>query len=202
MAKPRAAPRQQRSRETYERVLDVAAEIFTEFGYTGTTTNKVAEAAGISIGTLYHYIPDKDALLYSLTERHLTSGVDSVVSVFSRLREESSGLEESLRVIISLVIEMHLEERHLHHLLYDSAPRSEELQKRLREADAAMSDEVAWHLERLGVAGEHRRLMASLLVTGIEAQVHRATLAPIEPVSPEVLTDVLTKLWTKALTES
>jgi AcrR family transcriptional regulator len=201
MAKPRTAPRQQRSRETYERVLDVAAEIFEQFGYAGTTTNKVAEAAGISIGTLYHYIPDKDALLYSLTERHLASGVDSVVSVFMRLRQEAPGLEESLRAVISLMVQMHLDERHLHHLLYDSAPRSEELQKRLREADIAMADEVSWHLKRLGVGGEHRRLVASLLVTGVEAQVHRAILAPIEPASAEVLTEVLTTLWTKALAE-
>jgi AcrR family transcriptional regulator len=201
MAKPRTAPRQQRSRETYERVLDVAAEIFEKFGYAGTTTNKVAEAAGISIGTLYHYIPDKDALLYSLTERHLASGVDSVVSVFMRLRQEAPGLEESLRAVISLMVQMHLDERHLHHLLYDSAPRSEELQKRLRDADTAMADEVSWHLKRLGVGGEHRRLVASLLVTGVEAQVHRAILAPIEPASAEVLTEVLTTLWTKALAE-
>jgi AcrR family transcriptional regulator len=201
MAKPRTAPRQQRSRETYERVLDVAAEIFEQFGYAGTTTNKVAEAAGISIGTLYHYIPDKDALLYSLTERHLASGVDSVVSVFMRLRQEAPGLEESLRAVISLMVQMHLDERHLHHLLYDSAPRSEELQKRLRDADVAMADEVSWHLKRLGVGGEHRRLVASLLVTGVEAQVHRAILAPIEPASAEVLTEVLTTLWTKALAE-
>lgn len=201
MAKPRTAPRQQRSRETYERVLDVAAEIFEKFGYAGTTTNKVAEAAGISIGTLYHYIPDKDALLYSLTERHLASGVDSVVSVFMRLRQETPGLEESLHAVINLMVQMHLDERHLHHLLYDSAPRSEELQKRLRDADIAMTDEVSWHLKRLGVGGEHRRLVASLLVTGVEAQVHRAILAPAEPASAEVLTEVLTTLWTKALAE-
>ncbi|MCV7224520.1 TetR/AcrR family transcriptional regulator [Mycolicibacterium komossense] len=200
MAKPRAAPRQQRSRETYERVLDVAAEIFAECGYTGTTTNRVAEAAGISIGTLYHYIADKDALLYALAERHLASGTESIVSVFVGLRAEQPGLADSLRAVISVIVGMHVDEPHLHHLLYDSAPRSEELQKRLREADAAMADEVAWHLERLDVGGEHRRLVAALLVTGVEAQVHRATLDPIEPVSPEVLTDVLTNLWHRALT--
>jgi AcrR family transcriptional regulator len=202
MAKLRAAPRQQRSRETYERVLDVAAEIFAEFGYAGTTTNKVAEAAGISIGTLYHYIPDKDALLYSLAERHLASGTDSIVSVFVRLRSEQPALEDSLRAVIEMIVGMHVNEPHLHYLLYDSAPRSEELQKRLREADTAMADEVAWHLERLEVAGEHRRLVAALLVTGVEAQVHRAILNPVEPVTPEVLIETLTALWTQALAGS
>ncbi|MET0704294.1 MAG: TetR/AcrR family transcriptional regulator [Mycobacterium sp.] len=199
MSKPRAAPRQQRSRDTYERVLDVAAEVFHAFGYAATTTNKVAEAAGISIGTLYHYIQDKDALLYALAERHLASGSDSLIGVFVRLRAEQPDLEGSLRAVIEVIVAMHIDEPHLHYLLYDSAPRSQELQHRLQEADAAMAEEVAWHLERLGVASHHRRLIADLLVTGVEAQVHRALLDPAGPVAPDVLVDVITKLWKQAL---
>jgi AcrR family transcriptional regulator len=199
MANLRAEPRQQRSRDTYERVLDVAAEIFEEYGYAGTTTNKVAEAAGISIGTLYHYIPDKDALLYALAERHLASGTDSIIAVFVRLRTEQPGLEESIRAVVEVIVGMHVNEPHLHYLLYDGAPRSEQLQKRLHEADTAMADEVAWHLERLDVAGDRRRLVASLLVTGVEAQVHRAIRNPVEPVTPETLVETLTTLWNQAL---
>jgi hypothetical protein len=66
MAKLRNAPRQRRSQATYDRALAAAARLFERLGYEKTTTNKVAEAAGISIGTLYHYIADKDALLLSL----------------------------------------------------------------------------------------------------------------------------------------
>ncbi|CAN5585339.1 TetR/AcrR family transcriptional regulator [soil metagenome] len=199
MTKPRAAPRQKRSRDTFERVLEVAAATFGEFGYAGTTTNKVAEAAGISIGTLYHYIQDKDALLYALAERHLASGTDSLIDVFLRLRSEQPDLRESLRAVIGVIVAMHVDEPHLHYLLYDRAPRSEELQKRLQEADTAMAVEVAWHLERLDVARNHRELVASLLVTGVEAQVHRALLDPTRPVAPDVLIDVLTQLWEQAL---
>lgn len=186
-------------------MLDVAARIFEESGYAGTTTNKVAEAAGISIGTLYHYIPDKDALLYSLAERHLATGTQSLIGVFVWLREVEPGLKESLRAVIDAIVTMHVKDGHLHHLLYYSAPRSTELQKRLHEADAAMADEVAWHLERLGVAGEHRRLVASLLVSGVEAQVHRAIIDAAHPGESDadagVLVDVLTRLWFRALQE-
>lgn len=199
MAKPRASPRQQRSRDTYERVLDVAAKIFEELGYAGTTTNKVAEAAGISIGTLYHYIPDKDALLFSLMERHLAGGTESIMAAFARLREEQPDLEESLRSVIEMSVRMHIDEPHLHRLLYNSAPRSEELQKRLRMADAAVADEVAWHLDRLGVANHERALVASMLVAGVEAQVHRALIDAAEPADPELVTETLTRLWLHAL---
>ncbi len=206
MARPRVAPRQQRSRETYERILDVAAAIFAELGYAGTTTNKVAEAAGISIGTLYHYVPDKDALLYALAERHLNHGMVDLMDTFGRLRQEQPDLEESLRSVIKVIVRMHVNEFNLHHLLYDAAPRSDELSVRLHEADIAISREVAFHLERLGVAARQRSLISDLLVFGIEAQVHRATIDATlhgdPPADPEILTDVMTELWTKALAGS
>ncbi|CAN5609759.1 hypothetical protein BH10ACT9_BH10ACT9_58720 [soil metagenome] len=199
MAKPRNSPRQQRSRETYERVLDVAAKTFEELGYAGTTTNKVAEAAGISIGTLYHYFPDKDALLYSLAERHLARASESMMAAFDRLRDDEPGLEESLRAGIDVNVRLHVEEPQLHRLLYDSAPRSDSLLERLRAVDVAIASEVAVHFERLGVAGDQRGLVSRMMVAGIEAQVHSALIDAAEPVEPELLTETLTQLWVRAL---
>jgi AcrR family transcriptional regulator len=66
----RRRPVQARSQRTVEKILDAAAHVFGERGYAGTT-NHVAERAGISIGTLYQYFPDKDALLTALHDRHL-----------------------------------------------------------------------------------------------------------------------------------
>jgi AcrR family transcriptional regulator len=66
----RRRPVQTRSKQTVERILDAAAHVFGERGYAGTT-NHVAERAGVSIGSLYQYFPDKDALLVALHDRHL-----------------------------------------------------------------------------------------------------------------------------------
>ncbi|OBF30133.1 TetR/AcrR family transcriptional regulator [Mycobacterium sp. ACS4331] len=203
MGKPRVEPRQQRSRDTYDKILSVAEEIFSDLGYAGTTTNKVADAAGISIGTLYHYFPDKDALLYALAEKHLAGGTTLITVTFQRMRDTKPDLEESLRMVIDVIVRMHVEQFHLHHLLYDSAPRSEDLEQRQYQIDGLIAQEVAWHLERVGVAHEQRELVAELLVSGVEAQVHRAiidaTLHGDKPADPKVLTDVLTQLWKRAL---
>jgi AcrR family transcriptional regulator len=66
----RRRPVQARSKLTVERILDAAAHVFGERGYAGTT-NEVADRAGVSIGSLYQYFPDKDALLVALHDRHI-----------------------------------------------------------------------------------------------------------------------------------
>lgn len=68
----RRVPRQARARATASFVLDAAAQVFAERGY-AATTNEIAARAGVSIGSLYQYFADKDALLVALAERHLAA---------------------------------------------------------------------------------------------------------------------------------
>src|SRR5271154_4777544 len=71
---PRKLPRQQRSEATVESILEAAAQVFERHGYAAGTTNRIAERAGVSIGTLYQYFPNKDAILIALARRHLAEG--------------------------------------------------------------------------------------------------------------------------------
>lgn len=66
----RSTPRQSRSQQTVDLILDTAAELFVNIGYENATTNAIAEKAKISIGALYRYFPDKDAVLKALAERY------------------------------------------------------------------------------------------------------------------------------------
>src|ERR1700736_5178789 len=61
-ARPRKAPKQERSREMVETILEAAARVFVREGYARATTNRIAAAAGISVGSLYQYFPGKDAI--------------------------------------------------------------------------------------------------------------------------------------------
>ena len=65
----RKEPKQKRSREMVERLLDATAVTIAERGLDFTTTNHIAEKAGVSIGSLYQYFPDKDSLIEALLER-------------------------------------------------------------------------------------------------------------------------------------
>ncbi len=59
----RLTPKQPRGQKRVDLILDTAAELFAEVGYETATTNAIAERAGISIGSLYRYYPDKAAIL-------------------------------------------------------------------------------------------------------------------------------------------
>jgi AcrR family transcriptional regulator len=65
----RKLPKQQRSRALVESLIDATAATLAERGLDNTTTNHIAEAAGVSVGSLYQYFPDKEALIEALLER-------------------------------------------------------------------------------------------------------------------------------------
>lgn len=65
----RRSPKQARSRATWEAIVEAAAQILERRGPGGFNTSAVAERAGVSIGTLYQYFPDKRAILLAAAER-------------------------------------------------------------------------------------------------------------------------------------
>src|SRR5438132_10881446 len=74
----RRTPRQARAEETVTAILEGAAQILEAGGLAAFTTNAVAERAGVSIGTLYQYFADKNALIQALAERELQAALGRV----------------------------------------------------------------------------------------------------------------------------
>lgn len=68
---PRRAPKQERGQQRVERLLDAAAQEFARVGYEAATTNAIARRARTSVGSLYQFFPNKEAILYALTDRYL-----------------------------------------------------------------------------------------------------------------------------------
>lgn len=69
----RRRPTQDRAKATREHILDTAARLFGERGIAGTSTNRIASEAGVSIGTVYRYFADRSVLVEELLARLLES---------------------------------------------------------------------------------------------------------------------------------
>lgn len=74
----RRRPVQQRSAQRVERMLEACATLIDEFGYDGVTTTLIAERAGVAVGSLYQFFPDKRAVVQALTARNLDRFIDMV----------------------------------------------------------------------------------------------------------------------------
>ena len=74
----RKLPKQARSQQRVDTILDTAAQLFEEVGYESATTNEIALRAGVPIGSLYQFFTNKDAILNALVERYVWPGLDGV----------------------------------------------------------------------------------------------------------------------------
>jgi AcrR family transcriptional regulator len=116
----RRHPRQRRARATVESVLDAVVRILKREGSDGLTTNRIAEVAGVSIGSVYQYFVNKGAIFKALHERHIAE-IDRVVQ--STLVEyASSPLEELMRAMIEALVDAHRTDPELYELLFAEVP--------------------------------------------------------------------------------
>ena len=75
--RPRRKAKQERSRETVEIILEAAARVLLDQGYGLATTNRIAKKAGVSVGTLYEYFANKEAVFDALIQNELSSLVEA-----------------------------------------------------------------------------------------------------------------------------
>ncbi|MBU9766854.1 TetR/AcrR family transcriptional regulator [Mycobacterium sp. TNTM28] len=185
--RPRKQPRQHRSAETRQRILAAAARVFAEYGYAAGTTNRIAAAADLSIGSLYQYFPNKDAILSALTDLHIDAGI-------ARLREHTAAglpasLDDLLRLFVRTTIDNHRDDTRLHRVLFEEAPRSPTLLDRLHRAEEdAVNMAKALLDNHSDVTVADTAFAARLVVTTIESLTHRL-LACEKPADAEQLED-------------
>jgi AcrR family transcriptional regulator len=121
---PRRKPRQVRAELTRERILTAAAHIFAEHGYAAGTTNRIAERARISIGSLYQYFPNKDAILAELLVQHIDRGTWTGAD---ELDLTPGTLGATVRALVRDAIDNHSDDPRLLRVMVEQAPVSPEL---------------------------------------------------------------------------
>ena len=117
----RKRPGQARSRATVDAVVEAAARILSDEGWAGFTTNKVAAAAGVSIGSYYQYFPDKYSLVDAIRGRHLA---DCLAMLKGTLAAEKPAADFIVELVDG-IIALHSQHPGLHRVLLDEAPSSE-----------------------------------------------------------------------------
>ena len=126
-AAPRKRPQQARSQATVEAILTATAHILTEAGYDHFTTNRVAEQAGVSIGSLYQYFPNKESLLLALAEDYANQMVSLAQEHLTAIRDLS--IPEVIQQLVKAAVAAHKVNPKLHRVLHEQVPHSEVMQQ-------------------------------------------------------------------------
>jgi AcrR family transcriptional regulator len=185
-ASPRKHPTQQRAQATVDAIIDAASQILIAFGYDKTTTARVARRAGVSVGSLYQYFPNKEALVAALIDKHAGELVDTVRDT---LRHHSRAtLGECVRAAIDATITAHRVDPRLHKILHEQIPRVGQLGRAMRA-----NEEITSELERAlrAHASElHRGLDPALadtvINTVLDAIAHKSVLERNTPLASAI----------------
>ena len=116
----RREPTQQRSRQTVDCVLEAVQLVVKRHGTQAITTNRIAEAAGVSVGSLYQYFPDKRAIFTALHDRH----VDDVRQVIGQTTAAyaSAPLQEFTGELVRGLVNVHVDAAELHEIVSSAVP--------------------------------------------------------------------------------
>ncbi len=180
---PRKSASQERSRSTVDALLEATTRILIKEGYDRASTNRIAEVAGVSIGSLYQYFPSKEALVAAVVELH--SQELSKVTRNALLKVAARPIEVAAREFVSVAIDAHRVNPKLHGVLAEQIPRVgrlENIEANVRDGYALVRGYLEAHRDEIDVADLD--LAAFVLVTVVEALTHAAVLR-----RPDILSD-------------
>jgi AcrR family transcriptional regulator len=155
----RRQPRQARSQERVDRILDIAEQLFISVGYNATTTNAIAVGAKVSIGSLYQFFPDKAAIVYGLATRY-NQQLRQLLIELDPIGRESFSLTEYIEQVIDTVDRFFVDYPGYYAIFMSLQSSMPELEAIDTAADVQLIEELA--------------IILSLRCSGLEQEVYRS----------------------------
>lgn len=200
--RPRKAARQDRSQVTVDAILEAATRLFAEGGLDAVNTNRIAELAGVSIGSLYQYFPSKQAILGELIDRH---GTQTIAALSAKLGELATRpVPAVLREIVEILLEADTIDLNLHRVFLDRLPDAGRIEQRHGEIRRMTAAVRALVLEprRATLAVVDLDVAAVVVVHALEAVTNAMVFEFPDRLRDPALVDEITALATRYLLPS
>ena len=186
LTKPRKVASQERARATVDALVEATARILVKEGFDKASTNRIAEVAGVSIGSLYQYFPSKEALVAAVIEHHQQEIMQTVRRELADVFAQP--VEKGVRKLVAAAVEAHRVDPMLHRVLAEQIPRVGKLEKLEtfnRENYTLFKTYLERHRDELRV--DDLELASFVCVTSIEALTHNAVLHYSKMLSDETM---------------
>lgn len=200
---PLKLPRQSRSRITYDAILEATTQILIEKGYSETTTNHIAERAGISIGSLYQYFPNKEAIAIELLQRHIVSGPAFIDSNAIDSMKNMPNPAQFVKSIIEAACDHHAENPTLHRVLEEEIPHPLHIREALQRNDILYSETIAnWITQQGQMRVSNVMVAAQLVHSVIKTMTHWYIIKKQTEIARDVFVNELTEIVMRYLSGS
>ena len=173
-------------RPAVDALVEATARILVKEGFDKASTNRIAEVAGVSVGSLYQYFPGKEALVAAVIERHQQQIMQTVRSELAEVLAEP--VEKAMRMLVAIAVKAHRVDPKLHRVLAEQIPRVGKLEKLdlfNRENYALFRTYLERHRDEIRV--DDLELASFVCVTSIEALTHNAVLHYSKMLSDEAM---------------
>jgi AcrR family transcriptional regulator len=189
----RKQPKQARSSDLVAAILEAAAQVLAGEGAARFTTARVAEKAGVSVGSLYQYFPNKAAILFRLQSDEWRQTVEMLRGI---LEDASRPPLARLRALVHAFVRSECDEAAMRVALNDAAPLYRDAPE-AREARASASQTIAAFMrEVLPEASEAMRALAGDLITTAMSEVGKQfSETPRTPAEIEVYADAMADMF-------
>ncbi|MEN8184287.1 MAG: TetR/AcrR family transcriptional regulator [Myxococcota bacterium] len=176
-------------------ILEAAAQVFAERGFAAGTTNRIAQRAGVSVGSLYEYFPNKESILVALVERTTAHGMAQIQARLGEDAEHPRELEALLAGFVQALLAFHRAEPELHRVLFEEAPHPPELHACVLQMEESLAHTLEAFLARCpDVHVEDPDTAAHLVVQLVEALSHRFALHGIHELGDAEFTAEVVRL--------
>lgn len=155
--------------------------MFETHGYDAGTTNAIAAAASMSVGSLYQYFPNKDAILVELMVRHIAEGAQRVRAALDGWARAGTGLDDLVVETVRSLLALHRESPVLHHVLMTRVPLPRDVAQRIEELEVEVVVTLIGLLRTVGaVPADEVDRRAVLVATTVNSLVH-TQVARVDP---------------------
>jgi AcrR family transcriptional regulator len=177
-------------------ILQAAATVLARDGYDRASTNRIADTAGVSIGSLYQYFPSKEAVVRALVDRHEQRMLDVMRAHLEDVA--SQDIPTVVRALIGALLEAHRVDPKLEKVLLEQGP-----------GHTTSIDDAVESLVRAAMEAKRRELdvgdldvAAFLLVTSVRTACHRAVVERQDLLARPAFVDELTELVVRYVTRA
>lgn len=190
---PRKQPQQARSTELVTVILEAAVQVLAKEGAHRFTTTRVAERAGVSIGSLYQYFPNKAAILFRL---QIDEWLQTTALLCGILEDTQKPPLERLRILVHAFIRSECDEAEMRVALNDAAPLYRDAPEASEAREAGTRAVRLFMQEALPGVSEEARILAGNLIKSTLSQVgKRFSEEPRTPAEIEVYSDAMADMF-------